>query len=107
MWIDPLKGYNQPVLDPQDQWKNVRQSASQFRGSIGGSSLPFRVGVGVFFLLVLGPMILSGLFALAIAVTCAIVVLLVQRALGFFSEILSARDHQGRKNVKVVRRGEF
>jgi hypothetical protein len=95
------------VFDPQDQWKNVRQSASQFRGSVGGGSLPLRVGVGVFFLLVVGPLILSGLVALAIAVACSVVVMLIQRVFGFFSQVSSARDHQGRKNVKVVRRSEF
>ncbi|MEL7066865.1 MAG: hypothetical protein AAGK24_05490, partial [Planctomycetota bacterium] len=63
-----------PVPGPENEWKNVRQSASKFRGSIGGSSLPLRVGFGVFFLLVLGPLILSGLLALAIAVACAVVV---------------------------------
>ena len=95
------------MFDPQDQWKNVRQSASQFRGSIGGGSLPLRVGVGVFFLLILGPLILSGLAALAIAIACSVVVMLIQRVFGFFSEILSSRDQQGRKNVKVVRRSEL
>ena len=92
------------MFNPQDQWKNVRQSASQFRGSVGGGSLPLRVGVGVFFLLVVGPMILSGLVALAIAVACSVVVMLIQRFFGFFSQVFSASDHQGRKNVKVVRR---
>ena len=92
------------MFNPQDQWKNVRQSASQFRGSVGGGSLPLRIGVGVFFLLVLGPLILSGLMALVIAIVCSVVVMLIQRLVGFFSEIFSARDKQGRKNVKVVRR---
>ena len=95
------------MFDPQDQWKNVRQSATQFRGSVGGGSLPFRVGVGVFFLLVLGPLILSGLVALAIAIACSVVVMLIQRVFGFFSEMLSSGDQQGRKNVKVVRRTEL
>ena len=95
------------MFDPQDQWKNVRQSASQFRGSVGGGSLPLRVGVGVFFLLVLVPLILSGLIALAVAVACSVGVMLIQRVFGFFTEFFSARDHQGRKNVKVVRRSEF
>ena len=92
------------MIDPKNHWKDVRKTARQFRGSIGVSSLSLRVGVGVFFLLVLGPLILSGLLALVIAVACSIVVMLVQRVLGLFSEIFSPRDHQGRKNVKVVRR---
>ena len=94
------------MFDPQDQWKNVRQSASQFRGSVGGGSLPLRVGVGVFFLLVLGPLILSGLIALAIAVACSVMVMLIQRIFGFFSEVFSSGDQEGRKNVKVVRRSK-
>ncbi len=92
------------MFNPQDQWNNVRQSASQFRGSVGGGGLPLRVGVGVFFLLILGPLILSGLVALAIAVVCSVVVILIQRVFSFFSEVFSARDQEGRKNVKVVRR---
>ena len=92
------------MFNPQDQWNNVRQSASQFRGSVGGGSLPLRVGVGVFFLLILGPLILSGLVALAIAVACSVVVILIQRVFNFLSEVFSAGDQQGRKNVKVVRR---
>ena len=92
------------MIDPKNQWKEVRQSARQIRGSIGGSSLPLRIGIGVFVLLVLGPLILSGLLALVVAIACAIVVMLVQRVLGFFAVISSAKDHQGRKNVKVVRR---
>ena len=94
------------MFDPQDQWKNVRQSASQFRGSVGGGSLPLRVGVVVFFLLVLGPLVLSGLVALAIAIVCSVVVVVIQRVFGFFSEMLTSGDQQGRKNVRVVRRSE-
>ena len=95
------------MFDPQNQWKNVRQSASQFRGSVGGGSLPLRVGVGVFFLLVLGPLIFSGLIALVIAIACSVVVMLIQRIFGFFSEMSPCGDQQGRKNVKVVRRSEL
>ena len=94
------------MFDPQNEWKSVRQSANQFRGSIGGSGLPLRVGFGVFFLLVLGPLILSGLFALVIAVVCAIVVVVIQHLVAFFSGIFTARQIQGRKNVKVVRRSK-
>ena len=93
-----------PVPGPENEWKNVRQSASKFRGSIGGSSLPLRVGFGVFFLLVLGPLILSGVLALAIAVACAVLVALVQRLVVFYSGIFTTRRGQGRKNVRVVRR---
>ncbi len=93
-----------PVPGPENEWKNVRQSASKFRGSIGGSSLPLRVGFGVFFLLVLGPLILSGVLALAIAVACAVLVALVQRLVVFCSGIFTTRGGQGRKNVKVVHR---
>lgn len=96
-----------PVVGPENEWKNVRQSASKFRGSIGGSSLPLRVGFGVFFLLVLGPLILSGVFALTIAVACAILVALVQRLVLFSSGLFTAKGGQGRKNVKVVRRSEL
>ena len=96
-----------PVFNPQDQWKNVRQSATQFRGSVGGSSLPLRVGVGVFFLLVLGPLILSGLIALVIAVTCSFVVALIQRLVNLCFDIFSSGDGQGRKNVRVVRRSKL
>ena len=39
---------------------------------------------GGLFLLVLGPLILSGLIALAIAVACSVVVMLIQRIFGFF-----------------------
>ena len=95
------------MFDPQDQWKNVRQTASQFKGSVGGGSLPLRVGVGVFFLLVLAPLIFSGLIALAIAVACSAVVMLIQRVFDFFSEVFSSGDQQGRKNVKVVSRSEL
>ncbi len=93
-----------PVPGPENEWKNVRQSASKFRGSIGGSSLPLRVGFGVFFLLVLGPLILSGLLALAIAVACAVLVALIQRLFNFCSGVFTTRGGQGRKNVRVVRR---
>lgn len=96
-----------PVFNPQDQWKNVRQSATQFRGSVGGSSLPLRVGVGVFFLLVLGPLILSGLIALVIAVTCSFVVALIQRLVNLCFDIFSSGDGRGRKNVRVVRRSKL
>ena len=95
------------MFDPQDQWKNVRQSATQFRGSVGGSSLPLRVGVGVFFLLVLGPLILSGLFALVVAVTCSLVAVLIQRLVKLCFDIFSSGDGWGRKNVKVVRRSKL
>ena len=94
------------MFDPQDQWKNVRQSANQFRGSVGGRSLPLRVGVVVFFLLVLGPLVLSGLFALVVAVTCSLVVGLIQRLVNLFFEIFSADDDRGRKNVRVVCRSK-
>ena len=93
-----------PVLGPENEWRNVRQSASKFRGSIGGSSLPLRVGLGVFFLLVLGPLILSGVMALAIAVACAVLVALVQRLVVLFSGIFTTKGGQGRKNVRVVHR---
>ena len=93
-----------PVPGPENEWKNVRQSASKFRGSIGGSSLPLRVGFGVFFLLVLGPLILTGLLALAIAVACAVLVALIQRLVVFCSGVFTTRGGQGRKNVRVVRR---
>ena len=95
------------MFDPQDQWKNVRQSATQFRGSVGGSSLPLRVGVGVFFLLVLGPLILSGLFALVVAATCSLVVVLIQHLVNLCFDIFSAGDGRGRKNVRVVRRSKL
>ena len=93
-----------PVPGPENEWRNVRQSASKFRGSIGGSSLPLRVGLGVFFLLVLGPLILSGVMALAIAVACAVLVALVQRLVVFCSGIFTTKGGQGRKNVRVVHR---
>lgn len=95
------------MFDPENQWKSVRESASQFRGSIGGRSLPLRVGVGVFFILVLGPLILSGFLALVVAVACAILVKLIQKLVTFCSGIFTANDNQGRKNVKVVRRGKL
>ncbi len=93
------------MFHQKEQWQNLRQSANQFRGSVGGGSLPFRVGVSVFMLVLLVPLVLIGLFALVVAVFGSLVVVVFQHLIRFFSDLFSSSDGQGRRNVKVIRRG--
>ena len=92
------------MFNSQNNWQQVRQSASRFRGSVGGGSLPLRVGLWVFLCLILIPLLLVGLFSLSVAMLCAILVLLAQRLIHGVARFFSSSDNQGRRNVKVVGR---
>ena len=105
MWTGVLSGLKWlSMFESQSNWQQVRQSASQFRGSVGSGSLPLRVGLWVFFCLILIPLLVAGLLALSVAILSATVVLLTQRLINASAQFFSSSDNQGRRNVKIVDR---
>ena len=92
------------MFNSQNNWQQVRQSASQFQGSVGNGSLPLRVGLWVFLCLIVIPLLFAGLFALIVAILCATLVLFSQRLISGAARLFSSSDNQGRRNVKVIGR---
>ena len=75
-----------------------------FEGFLDFANIPFGF-MAAFAESICAILVLIGLFALVVAVFGSLVVVVFQHLIRFFSDLFSSSDGQGRRNVKVIRRG--